>query len=51
MAGEPEIEVVLAWWVMPYAQTLAFVCALMGTEPDWDKLERVVMRGARVKVK
>lgn len=33
------------WWVRPYLETLGFLCELFDTEPDYEKAERIVMRG------
>lgn len=44
------VEVSLAWWAVPYINTLAFFCNLMGAEPDWEKVERVIRRAIRTKV-
>lgn len=39
-----------AWWVPLYLRGMAFFCALMGTEPNWDKVEKVVLKGVRLKI-
>lgn len=42
------IRITVAWWFAPYVHALALVCAVMGTEPDWRKLERMCCRALRV---
>lgn len=37
-------EVRFSWWLWPYLNTLLFVCMVMGTEPDIEKLERIICR-------
>lgn len=44
------VSVRFAWWLRPYLAALGFFCAMHGTLPDWNKLERVVQRAVRVKV-
>jgi hypothetical protein len=44
------LTVSVAWWLMPYINTLCFMCQLMGTELDWVKLERILERALRVTV-
>ncbi|WP_166882219.1 hypothetical protein [Massilia mucilaginosa] len=38
-----------AWWLAPYLNTLAFVCALTGLEPDLRKASRMIERGVTLK--
>ncbi|MDQ1835541.1 hypothetical protein [Massilia scottii] len=40
-----------AWWVMPYLNTLAFMCALTGLEPDLRKARRMIEKGVMLKAK
>lgn len=47
---EIRLRVRFAWWLAPYMNTLAFMCAVFGGEPDPDKLQRVVRRAVRVEV-
>ena len=44
------IRVRVAWWLEPYLCTLAFFAGLMGREPNWAKLERVVARAITVRL-
>lgn len=44
-----DIEVSIAWWVSPYINVLAFICALTGSEPDMHKVERVIQRGIKLR--
>jgi hypothetical protein len=43
------IQVVPAWWLEPYIDCLVFFCVLFRTEPDWSKLERIIIRGLKVR--
>lgn len=43
------VEIHIAWWYQPYVDMLVFFCNLMGAEPDWDKLERLLQRAVRIK--
>ncbi|WP_166893564.1 hypothetical protein [Massilia sp. CCM 8734] len=38
-----------AWWVLPYLNTLAFMCALTGLEPDLRKVNRMIEKGVTLK--
>lgn len=44
-----EIEVSFAWWVPVYINVLACLCGIMRSEPDIEKVERVMERGIRLK--
>jgi hypothetical protein len=44
------LTVHVSWWVPCYINTLAFMCCVMGTEPDMGKVMRVVERGITLKV-
>jgi hypothetical protein len=46
-----EITVKLAWWLKPYLYGVVMTAVLMGLEPDWDKVQRTVMRAMRVRIK
>ncbi len=39
-----------AWWLMPYLRTLEFFCVVCATEPNPEKLSRVIKRAVRVRV-
>ena len=39
-----------AWWLPLYLHGMALTCTLMGTEPDWDKVTKVVLKGMRIKL-
>lgn len=45
------VHIRFAWWLQHYLDMLVLFCWLMGTEPDWDKLRRVIRAAIRVKVK
>lgn len=38
------VSVSVRWWVAPYIRTLGFVAMVMGTEPDWARLESLITR-------
>lgn len=40
----------LKWWLKPYLYVLVFFCAVMGTEPDEQKLQQVILKGIKLKV-
>jgi hypothetical protein len=44
------LKVSVVWWLVPYINTLCALCQLMGTEPDWVRLERVLNGGIRIEV-
>jgi hypothetical protein len=44
------IKVCVAWWVPVYINTMKFFCVLMQCEPDYDKVQKTVMRGITTKV-
>lgn len=37
------------FWFMPYLHTLVWLCDLMGTEPDYDKLDKIIRKGIYIK--
>jgi hypothetical protein len=41
------VTVRLAWWLRPYLFGVALTSTLMGVEPDWDKVTRVIDRALR----
>jgi hypothetical protein len=43
-----KVEVRLAWWVMPYLRAVEFFSRIHVVPPDFQKLERTVLRGIRV---
>ncbi len=46
------VSVSVRWWVAPYIRTLGFVAMVMGTEPDWARLESLIARkGVKVIVR
>ena len=46
------VIVKLRWWVVPYINTLAFMCATMGTEPDRGKVSSFIAKhGLRIIIK
>jgi len=42
------VRVHIAWWLRPYLYALAFFAAMMGTDPDPEKLGHVFARAIRV---
>ena len=44
-----KLEVRVAWWFFPYLHTLIFFCFLARSEPDWEKLSKVIARALRVR--
>lgn len=48
-SSDMEIEVSVAWWVPVYINLLAFVCAVMRSDPDPEKVERMIQRGIKLK--
>lgn len=44
-----EIAVSLAWWAPVYINLLAFVCAVTNSEPDPEKITRMMERAIRLK--
>jgi hypothetical protein len=44
-----KLEVRVAWWFDPYLRALIFFCFLTRSEPDWEKLHRVIARALRVR--
>jgi len=44
-----QICISVRWWVAPYLSALGFFANLMGSEPDWGKVESLInRRGLRV---
>lgn len=48
--GAVTVEVRLSWWLRLYLQTLGFLCCVLKTEPDWERLEVWIRRGIHVRV-
>lgn len=44
-----KVRVTVAWWLKPYLTALIFLCRLHNTEPDEEKLKRVIARAIRVR--
>lgn len=44
---QAEISVRVAWWCKPYLWLLKVRHAVTGREPDFDKVESVLMRGIK----
>lgn len=49
MAVTASVTVCFRFWVFPYINVLLFLCDLMGTEPDWDKLGKIMVKGSYIK--
>lgn len=47
---ELEIRIRYAWWVDPYLWLLETFCDVMGTEPDYEKVAKFIMHGAKVEL-
>lgn len=43
------ITVRFAWWLRPYLSVLVFFCLLHGSEPDYDRLGRMIARAVRLR--
>lgn len=43
------LRVTVAWWLKPYLTAALFFCRLRNTEPDEEKLRRVIARAIRVR--
>ena len=39
------LHVKFAWWLRLYVACIAFVSTVSGLEPDYAKLERMILRG------
>ena len=44
------LKVSLAWWLKLYLFGVAFVAEAACSEPDWEKVNRVIRWGVRVRV-
>lgn len=49
MAKIATLTVCFRFWLIPYINTLLWLCDLMGTEPDWDKLGKIIDKGIYIK--
>lgn len=47
--GTVTLQVKVSWWLTAYVTLLGLFCRLHGTEPDWQKLERVLERAITVR--
>ena len=45
-----EIEYRFAWWMRWYTHALLQFCLIFGTTPDFDKLQRMLVRAARWRI-
>lgn len=43
--GSLVLTIKLAWWVPIYVHSLVLFCRSFNTEPDFDKVMRVLVRG------
>jgi hypothetical protein len=50
-ATEVVLHVGFAWWLRPYLAMLVFFCVLTRAEPDWVKLNRVINRAIRIRLR
>lgn len=42
------VKIKIRWWVPVYVETLIFFCKLFRTEPDYNRVARVLERGVFV---
>ncbi len=47
--GQITAHVHVAWWLKPWLHCLALTCAVMQTEPDWNKVMRMIDRALSVR--
>lgn len=47
--GNIKLRVTVAWWLGPYLTALVFLCRLHRTEPNEEKLGRVIARAIKVR--
>lgn len=45
-----KVKVSLAWWWRFYAFGLLTMVAITGLEPDWQKVEAMIMKAVRIRV-
>lgn len=44
------IDVSFAWWLRPYLSVLVFFCLPHGSQPDPDRLRKVINRAVSIRV-
>ena len=44
------VQLIPRWWLWSYLYGVALMAYALGTEPDWEKVERVVMQGFRIRL-
>jgi hypothetical protein len=44
MSGVIKLQFKIAWWFRSYVKALIFFCQLHGTEPDENKLKKVLSK-------
>lgn len=44
------VKLTVAWWLPVYLHTLALFCVTLGTQPDMDKVSRVVLKAIRIRI-
>lgn len=45
--SEIMVEVSYKWWLIPYLNTLLFFCYLFNSEPDYEKLDKILKKALR----
>ncbi|MDP9991982.1 hypothetical protein J2W28_001010 [Variovorax boronicumulans] len=50
MASTVSVKLSVAWWLPVYLHTLALFCVTMRTQPDMDKVSRVVLKAIRIRI-
>jgi len=47
--GELTIKITIAWWLKPYLYGVVITAGLMGLEPDYEKINRTILRALRIR--
>lgn len=43
-------KVTVKWWLPIYLKTLIFICYIVDSEPDYDKLTKIIMKGIDLRI-
>jgi len=43
-----KVGIKVKWWVVPYLKTLALWCKTFNCEPDYKKVEKIVVKGIKL---
>jgi hypothetical protein len=49
MNSDFDVEVTTAWWFTPYIYILAFLCTVMNTEIDEERVKRTIAKAIKLK--